>query len=149
VKSLERLKTHTANAEKLRKSRRKKQIITINTMAKRSLGMTGPFDLNNEKIDELITKTSAGNYALGYLNKENSFIVKYVGRADSDLNGRLKDHVGEYSKFKFSYATSPKAAFEKECANYHDFGEKNSLDNKIHPDRPTGSNWKCPYCNNY
>lgn len=109
-----------------------------------SLNMNGPFDLTVEKIDEEIIKTSAGNYALGYM-KEDTFIVQYVGRADKDLNKRLKDWVGKYIKFKYSYASSPKDAFEKECKNYHDFGE-NKLDNKIHPDRPDGSSWECPVC---
>jgi len=109
------------------------------------LNMKGSYELTNEKIDEVVTKTSAGNYALGYV-KEKVFYVKYVGRADSDVNGRLKKWVGSYKKFKFSYATSPKAAFEKECENYHDFGETKSLDNKIHPDRPDGASWKCPKC---
>ena len=44
----------------------------------------------------------------------------------------------------FSYASCPKAAFEKKCKNYHDLGESEKLDNKSHPDRPTGSGWKCP-----
>lgn len=110
-----------------------------------SLNMNGPYDLTSQEIDKVITKTSAGNYALGKMNGE-SFIVSYVGRSDSDVNSRLKQHVGKYSKFKYSYATSPKAAFEKECHNYHDFGESQKLDNKIHPDRPKDSNWKCPVC---
>lgn len=113
-----------------------------------TLDMNGPYDLTTEKIDEKITKTSAGNYALGHLN-DDTFIVKYVGRADDDVNSRLKKWVGKYKKFKFSYATSPKAAFEKECKNYHDFGENKSLDNDIHPDRPAGTSWKCPYCDNF
>ena len=113
-----------------------------------SLNMQGPYPLTRDKIDEVITKTSAGNYALGYVNEEKTFIVQYVGRADADVASRLKQHVGEkYKRFKYSYATSPKAAFEKECHNYHDFGEGKSLDNKIHPDRPANSNWKCPRCN--
>jgi len=111
------------------------------------LNMRGSYELTNEKIDEVVTKTSAGNYALGYV-KDNSFYVKYVGRADSDVNDRLKKWVGYYDCFKFSYASSPKAAFEKECENYHDFGETKSLDNKIHPDRPDGASWKCPKCDN-
>jgi hypothetical protein len=47
--------------------------------------------------------------------------VKYVGRSDSDLKARLLSHVssGRYKEFKYSYATSPKAAFEKECQNFH------------------------------
>lgn len=113
-----------------------------------SLNMQGSYPLTRDKIDEVITKTSAGNYALGYENEEKTFIVQYVGRADADVASRLKQHVGEkYKRFKYSYATSPKAAFEKECHNYHDFGESKSLDNKIHPDRPANSNWKCPRCN--
>lgn len=108
--------------------------------------MNGPYDLNEKKINEVVSKTSAGNYALGYIDTKGSFIVKYVGRADSDVNDRLKDHVSKHPKFKFSYASSPKAAFEKECQNYHDFGGSKKLENKIHPDRPQDSNWKCPVC---
>lgn len=112
-----------------------------------SLNMKGSYPLNRDKIDDEVTQTSAGNYAFGYVNDENIFIVQYVGRADSDVNARLKQHVGEkYKRFKYSYATSPKAAFEKECHNYHDFGGSKSLDNKIHPDRPKNSSWKCPCC---
>ena len=114
-----------------------------------TLNMNGPYELTTEKIDEVITRTSAGNYALGYV-EDKKFKVRYVGRADSDLNDRLKDHIDEgYESFKYSYATSPKAAFEKECENYHDFGENKSLDNKIHPDRPDDSSWKCPKCNKF
>ncbi len=113
-----------------------------------SLGMEGPFDLNSKTIDSEVTRTSPGNYALGHVNKENTFVVNYVGRADSDLNKRIKDHINEgYKNFKYSYATSPKAAFEKECKNYHDFGESKKLDNEIHPDRPSNSkDWVCPKC---
>ena len=110
-----------------------------------SLGMSGSYDLTNEEIDKQVTKKSPGNYALGY-TKDGTFYVKYVGRSDTDLNKRLKDWVGKYKKFKFSYATSPKAAFEKECHNYHDFGESDKLDNDNHPQRPDGTNWKCPVC---
>ena len=111
-----------------------------------SLGMQGPYDLTNDEIDNQVTKTSAGNYALGRVSN-GTFYVNYVGRSDTDLNDRLKDWIGKYKKFKFSYASSPKAAFEKECINYHDFGGKEKLDNEAHPDRPDNSNWKCPRCN--
>ena len=114
-----------------------------------SLNMNGPYELSSEKINEVVTRTSAGNYALGH-TESNTFYVEYVGRADSNLRERLKYWTdNKYEQFKFSYATSPKAAFEKECRNYHDFGENKALDNKIHPDRPDGSNWKCPICDIY
>lgn len=51
-----------------------------------SLNMNGPYLLNKDKVDEVVTRTSAGNYALGYVNDENAFIVQYVGRADIDVN---------------------------------------------------------------
>ena len=100
-----------------------------------TLNMIGPYELTRSKINEVVTQTSPGNYALGYVNSENTFIVQYVGRSDSDVASRLRQHVGEkYKRFKYSYATSPKAAFEKECINYHDFGESRLLDNSSHPD---------------
>ena len=40
-----------------------------------TLNMNGPYELTTKKIDEVITKTSAGNYALGYV-KVKKFIVK-------------------------------------------------------------------------
>jgi len=117
-----------------------------------SLDMKGPYKLTTEKIDEVVTRTSPGNYALGYV-RDNTFYVCYVGRSDTDINERLKQWVGKkpnrYTHFKFSYATSPKAAFEKECRNYHDFGGVDKLDNEYHPQRPDGTNWKCPVCDIY
>lgn len=112
-----------------------------------SLEMSGPYALTCDQIDRVILVKSAGNYGLGY-SSNSSFTVLYVGRSDSDVNARLKCWVGNprYSQFKFSYATSPKAAFEKECRNYHDFGGSQSLDNEIHPQRPQGTDWRCPVC---
>lgn len=112
-----------------------------------SLGMNGSYDFSLASVDAEITEKKPGNYALGY-KKNSKFIVKYVGRADSNLNKRIKDHLPkeDYKLFKYSYASSAKAAFEKECQNYHDFGGKEKLDNKIHPDSPSGINRKCPVC---
>ena len=60
------------------------------------LNMEGSYVLTNEKIDEVITKTSAGNYALGKLQKDSeTFLVYYVGRSDGNLNARLKKWVGK------------------------------------------------------
>lgn len=115
----------------------------------RNLGMEGPYDLTKKNINDKVSQAKAGNYALGRVGSDGTFFVKYVGRADSDVNDRLLAHVNEsYTAFKYCYATSPKAAFEKECHNYHDFdGAENKLDNKIHPDRPSNSkSWKCPVC---
>jgi hypothetical protein len=112
------------------------------------LDMEGSYELTAQTIDRVVTKTSPGNYALGYVSN-STFVVRYVGRSDTDLNSRLKKWVNNsrYKRFKFSYATSPKAAFDKECKNYHDFGgDKEKLDNDEHPQRPEGADWKCPVC---
>jgi hypothetical protein len=51
---------------------------------------------------------------------------------------------GRYTHFRFSYAASAHAAFEKECCNYHEFGGSYGLDNERHPAPPEGEAWKCP-----
>ncbi|MBJ2332861.1 hypothetical protein [Dickeya solani] len=115
-------------------------------MASLDLYMGNYYDFTSDEIDRVVPNT-AGNYALGYISG-NQFIVRYVGRSDSDVNQRLKSHIGKHplcTHFKFSTASSPKAAFEKECQNWHDF---NPPENQIHPDRASNSkNWKCPRCN--
>ena len=117
------------------------------------LGMKGPFEFTSQKVNEMIENNRIGNYALGYITKDSNgehvFCVKYVGRSDNDLNDRIKDHLGEskeYTHFKFSYETCSRNAFLKECRNWHDFGGEDILDNHYHPDKPNGTNWKCPVC---
>ena len=58
----------------------------------RSLEMRGSYPLDGDSIDNLITRTSAGNYALGYMDGDE-FSVFYVGRSDSDLRQCLHEWV--------------------------------------------------------
>ena len=97
-------------------------------------------------IDVNVAHTSPGAYALGRASND-TFYVDYVGRADVDVAARLKQWLAtkKYTHFKFEYYSSPKAAFEKECRLYHDW-KPQGLDNEIHPDRPNGTDWKCPIC---
>ena len=112
-----------------------------------SLNMRGPFALSIDSINKHVTEVSCGNYALGYIDNRRAFVVLYVGRSDTDVADRLKQHVGMlYKYFKYSYASSPKEAFEKECNNFHSFGEVRLLDNSVHPRRPDNCDWKCPIC---
>jgi hypothetical protein len=108
-----------------------------------TLRMCGPYALHANLIDALVGQTSPGNYALGHTDDAGAFRVWFVGRSDSDLNARVHQHLGRCDQFKFSYATSPKAAFDKECKNYHDF---NPPGNNGHPATPEGTNWTCPRC---
>lgn len=113
-----------------------------------STGLYGPHSLTQEGIDAAVKGVAPGAYALGDVNANNTFIVRYVGRSDTDLNDRLKDWVGDYRQFKYAFYPTAKAAFEKECHLFHDFGET-TLDNAVHPARPAGSDWKCPRCKTF
>ena len=73
----------------------------------RSLEMSGSYPLSDEAIDEALTRTSPGNYALGYMDGD-TFKVFYVGRSDSDLRQRLHEWVGMPSRCE-NYASSAKA----------------------------------------
>ena len=115
-----------------------------------SLGMQGPYKLESGTIDMIVPRTHPGNYAIGYRRDSGAgaFVVRYIGRADSDLNRELKSQASDgLSWFKWCYAPSEKIAFDKECKNYHDFGESRKLENEGHPVAPNGTNWKCPVCN--
>lgn len=100
-----------------------------------TLNMQGPYKLTAKEIENQVAANTIGNYALGF-SKDGTFYVKYIGRSDDDLNGRLKDWVGNYDEFKFSTASSAEAAYKKELKNFNDFGGVDKLDNKITPDKP-------------
>jgi hypothetical protein len=64
-----------------------------------SLEMSGSYPLSDEAIDQVMTRTSPGNYALGYMDGE-TFSVFYVGRSDSDVRQRLHEWVGMPSRYE-------------------------------------------------
>jgi hypothetical protein len=73
------------------------------------LEMSGSFPLDDEMIDQVVSRTSPGNYALGYMDGE-TFLVFYVGRSDADVRRRLHEWVGAPSRYA-RYATDAKAAW--------------------------------------
>jgi hypothetical protein len=75
----------------------------------RSLEMSGSYPLSDEAIDEALTRTSPGNYALGYMDCD-TFRVFYVGRSDSDVRERLHEWVGMPSRYE-NYASPAKASW--------------------------------------
>lgn len=122
-------------------------------MASLNMGRSYPYTL--EEIETHIEPNRIGNYAYGYLNDDGKFVVKYVGRSDTDLRERIKHGLEDmkanpklkYQRFKFSYAETLEKAFMKECRNYHDFGgDRGGLINDHHPDSPDGAGCQCPYC---
>ncbi len=106
-------------------------------------GLQGPFALSDQVIDREVSETRPGAYLLEDSADLVNFRVAYVGRSDINLNNQLHVHVGSYKRFRYEYSNSPQAAFEKECELYHHFEPR---DNPIHPQRPLGTDWKCPRC---
>lgn len=111
----------------------------------------GPYSLTQQKVAEVVTRTSAGNYALGCV-RDNRFCVLYVGRSDHDVAKELQSWADQHSRYKafvFSYAPDSRAAFDKECEDFHDYGCTEGLDNPEHPIRPAKHDWLCPRCELY
>jgi hypothetical protein len=111
----------------------------------------GPFALTLKAITEMVTLTAAGNFALGTV-EPLGFCVLYVGRSDTDVAKALGEWVRQnprYKAFTFSYAAGPRAAFEKECDDFHEFGNDQRLDNVAHPEHPAKKEWLCPRCDHY
>lgn len=128
-----------------------------------SLDMDGPFKLDAPTVRQTVRGGLPGNFALGRLDGEKRFAVQYVGRHDADvldglmkalragvgkpgLTARLFGHDRSANAFKFSYAADQRAAFEKQCRNYHDFNASGQLENSTHPAAPSGSGLTCPSC---
>lgn len=119
-----------------------------------SLNMVGPYLLTEHEINANVEFGRIGNYAFGYLNDKGVFIVRYVGRSDTNLHTKImlglidnKKNPAKYRYewFKFSYADTPIEAYIKECKNYHDFGgDRGKLLNITHPDSPDNL-IKCPF----
>jgi hypothetical protein len=105
-----------------------------------SVALNGPYTLDNQTIASTVTRTSPGVYVLASAGSNQA---KRVGRSDTDVRARLRSYVGQYARFWFAYASSPKDAFHKECYLWHDLKPSHNV---IHPDRPNGSAWKCPVC---
>jgi hypothetical protein len=59
----------------------------------RLLEMHGSYPLDASSIDAVLSRTSPGNYALGYMDGD-AFAVFYVGRSDVDVRRRLHEWVG-------------------------------------------------------
>lgn len=90
----------------------------------------------HKDIDQEIPENRIGNYALGFMLR-GIFIPRYIGRSDTDLNRRLKEHHEGYTHFTFSCAETVIQAYDTECKHYHAFNDLNEpFDNIIHPKKP-------------
>ena len=105
----------------------------------------GPHSLTSQGIDAVVKGIGPGAYALGRMSERGALVVERVGRSDTDLNDRLHDYIengkSKYPVFKYGFFDSPEKAFYKECHLFHDFKPR---DNPNHPDKPDGTNLRCP-----
>ena len=105
--------------------------------------LTGPFKLTASNISIRIRQGTLGAYVLGPMRSDGHLTVKFIGRSDDDLAGKLREHNAKYDAFGFARALSPLEAFRIECALYHHF---EPADNPSHPQRAPGTDWNCPVC---
>lgn len=110
--------------------------------------MKGPYKFPMFKIDSNLLG-GAGTYIL--VNVNNNAI--YVGRSDSNLNNRLKDHLPQneanicinrcgVDAFYFEITRSTKEAYNLECEWYHRY---TPTCNNAHPLKKN-LGWHCPIC---
>lgn len=112
------------------------------------------YPLNEESIEANIPDgVMPANYRIGRLIAQSYFVI-YVGRVDyrqdRGLKDRMLEHLGEFTGdcyFEWNSASSPLAAYKRECQDYHCWGQYGHLLNKIHPRKPDGySLTMCPVC---
>lgn len=108
-----------------------------------SIALIGPYELAFDKVAEALPGSICGVYALGHVDANGTFRVQRVGRDDQDLRRCLQGLIGVSSRFKFLTAGNPQMAFERECELFHRFRPPGNF---MHPERPAGSNWRCPVC---
>lgn len=110
--------------------------------------MKGKFPLTNTSIDSFVP-TGPGAYIL--VNSSNNAV--YVGRSDSDLNSRLKNHLSGNEQNSWIQRSSPtdyyfevtvnaQEAYKLECGWFHKY-KPNC--NTAHPAKLSYV-WVCPTC---
>jgi hypothetical protein len=103
-------------------------------------GLRGNFSLTTAGVDAAAGR-SPGAYALGAEESATVLTISYVGRSDTDVNARLKAHIGSYRHFQVADWLTVRGAFELECQLWHSFGTPG---NTLHPARPAGARYNCP-----
>ena len=84
-------------------------VCSANYATLRSLDMRGPYPLSDRAIDEVLMRTSPGNFALRFMDGD-SFSVFFVGRSDYDVEECLHERVGMPSHSE-SFSSNAKASW--------------------------------------
>lgn len=101
--------------------------------------------LNDRTIKQMVRKPQPGVFLLHTVQGGQP---RFLGRDDKDVRDKLLKWLGRsYRYFQFDYCETPEEAFHRQCELYHQF--KQNLDNTRHPERPDGTEWRCPLCDFY
>ena len=101
--------------------------------------MEGPFQLDENVIDAVITQTTPAVYLIRRIEETEAY-AHYKARIeradDGTLKEKLKQWIGsDYRVFCFEYVEEIDTAFHRQCILWHEMGgAANKLDNERHPD---------------
>lgn len=111
--------------------------------------MSNVYELIRKSVSLNVRKNSKGSYLLGFLDPDEKFIPFYPGRSDTNVQNRLFNHVssGVFTHFRVFHVERVRDAYHQECRDYH-LLLRSGITNIIHPARPKGLPYKCPYCHN-
>ena len=115
--------------------------------------MEGPFQLDENVIDAVITQTTPAVYLIRRIEETEAY-AHYKARIeradDGTLKEKLKQWIGsDYRVFCFQYADEIDSAFYRQCILWHEMGgAANKLDNERHPVPNEGRTTLCPICSN-
>ncbi len=116
---------------------REAEVITMKT------ALMGPHELTYDCLERELPAGRAGAFALGHVDGAGNFRVQRVGRDEQDLRRCLQAFIGSSNKFKYVLTATAREAFERECELFHALRPPSNF---THPDRPRGSDWRCPRC---
>jgi hypothetical protein len=101
--------------------------------------------LNDRTIKQMVRKPQPGIFLLHTVPGGQP---RFLGRDDRNVRDKLLKWLGRsYRYFQFDYCETPEEAFRRQCELYHQL--KQYLDNTRHPERPDGTDWRCPLCDFY
>ena len=112
--------------------------------------MEGPFQLDENVIDAVITQTTPAVYLIRRIEETEAY-AHYKARIERDDDGTLKDKLkqwigSDYRVFCFEYVQDINTAFYRQCILWHEMGgAANELD-EWHPEPNEECAILCPIC---
>ena len=113
--------------------------------------MEGPFQLDENVIDAVVTQTAPAVYLIRRIEETEAYAhyKARIERADAGaLKDKLKQWIGsDYRVFCFEYVQEINTAFYRQCILWHEMGgPANKLDNEWHPEPNEECAILCPIC---